>query len=152
MNPEQDNQFQGDWNANKGYLQLMINYIALSGESSIQNKIDQEYRVVRQLYKITCGVIDSAISNSAKEELDKIKAKIFPKNIDMTTQVGKSTYTIQMESAEMDLEKVEISILSNVHKLGLILPKKKGQKGIKQLWEEYGLEDGDNAEESSIPV
>jgi hypothetical protein len=146
---EDQSRFQGDWNANKGYLQLMINYIALSGEYSISEDIWHEYRVVRQLYRITKKVIDPKVTEKAGQELKVIRDKLRPTHIDTRTQEGKQALSNMQEDAEEKLEQVEMDIISNIHDNNLILPKKQHQKSLNKLWEEYGLEDDNNTEEAS---
>jgi hypothetical protein len=146
---DEQSRFQGDWNANKGYLQLMINYIALSGEYSITEDIWHEYRVVRQLYRITKKVIDPKVTESVGKILKEIRLQLRPTHIDTRTQEGRQALSNLQESAEERLEQVEMDIISNIHDNNLILPKKQNTKSLNKLWEEYGLEDDNNPEEAS---
>ena len=144
-------QFQGDWNANKGYLQLLINYMAASGEYDVDGWLWREYKVIRLIYRITSGVIDADVTLKAKEALDKIKNKLQPTNIDpnaIDSQEAKNLISNYNSEAEAELEAIAILLISNIHKNNLILPKKQKSKGIKQLWEDYGLDD-DNTEGTS---
>jgi hypothetical protein len=143
-----DTRFQGDWNANKGYLQLMIDYMAMGGQFCIQEQTWQEYKTCRELYKLTKGVIDEKITLQAKEDLDSIRVMLRPKNIDTRTMEGQSIAAYKVEDAEAKLEEVEVAIISGVHARGLILPKKEKAKGVKQLWEEYDLNDNNTNETS----
>ncbi len=142
-----DNQFQGDWNANKGYLQLMIDYMAMAGQLCIQEDAWRQYRTVREIYKLTNGVIDDSVAGEAKSKLDQVKDLLRPKNIDTRTAEGQSMMKNKAEQAETQLEEVEVALIAAIHKANLILPKKEQRKGVKQLWEEYGLDD-DNSEEA----
>jgi hypothetical protein len=142
----EDSRFQGDWNANKGYLQLMIDYISIAGQYNINEDIWHQYKTTRQLYKITNGVIDPKVTEEAGLELDAIKRDLDPKDVDRRTPEGQSVIQNRKEEAELKLEKVEMALIANIHKNNLILPKKMQQKGIRQLWEEYGLEDDNNTE------
>jgi hypothetical protein len=150
----EDTKFEGGWNANKGYLQLMIDYIALSGQYNINEDVWHEYLTVKQLYKITNHVVDQDVTAQAKIDLKEVKDKLRPKGINPNTSEGQSLIHNRKEEAEDTLEKVEMALIANIHKNNLILPRKQQQKGMKQLWEEYGLDD-DNTEgtgEDNAPI
>lgn len=143
-----ESRFLGDWNANKGYLQLMIGYIAMAGEYSMTEDGKSLYKAIRELYKITKGIIDPKISEQAKQDLDLTRPKLWVKNVDSHTSEGISHIQNRYEEAWENLEQIEVSLIGAIHKANLIMPRKEKQKGIKQLWEEYGLDD-DNTEEAS---
>jgi hypothetical protein len=130
----EDARFQGDWNANKGYLQLMINYLALAGEYGIQEDGRGIYKAVRELYKLTKGLIDLNTSRSAKADLNKIRSKLWIKNIDPSTLEGQNLIKNRYEEAWEELEEVEVLLIEAIHKANLVMPRKQQQKGIKQLW------------------
>jgi hypothetical protein len=141
-----DSRFQGDWNANKGYLQLMIDYLALAGQSAIGDDHKVLYKTIREVYKLTKGIIELGVSDKAKADLDLIQPKLWPKNIQPGTMEGKSRAENLKEEAWTMLEEVEVSLIGAIHKANLIMPRKQQQKGLKQLWEEYGIDDNNTEE------
>ena len=111
-----------EWNINKGFGDVLTGLIDQVNQAAYQGDVLQWFNALRILYRNVAG--HKKMNAEKVKEIDDLLLSMRDKveHKDSITEIGKAHRRVDLKHVKMDLDKVNIMLITEIHKASLIFP------------------------------
>lgn len=113
-----------DWNLNKGFGDVLIDNIVDVDEAAKTGDVKLWFNSLRILYRNVCGYkkIDDTVITAVNKKMMECRKTLNYLDTPSLTADGKVEKRVKKLHLKLELDGVNISLISAMHKAGLIFP------------------------------